>query len=185
MSNPAIEKTAAHIVDLRDAEIIDVLGPTIQVLTPVQAGDPEMGEDSPCVMRGTIPPGVPVPLHAHRDPETFLMISGEVEGFSESDDGSEWVRIRPGDIFHVPSEARHAFRNKTRVPAVMTIVSTVKIARFFREVGKTVSIPDAARPPGPPSPEIIRHFLEVADRYGYWNASPEENARIGISLPPV
>jgi hypothetical protein len=56
----------AHLVDLRDAETIDVLGPTIQFLTP-----PGPSDDDPCVMRGIIPPGVPVPLHSHRDPETF------------------------------------------------------------------------------------------------------------------
>jgi len=26
----------------------------------------------------------------------------------------------------------------------------------------------------------IQRFLNVAARYGYWNAKPEENARVGI-----
>jgi hypothetical protein len=32
-------------------------------------------------------------------------------------------------------------------------------------------------------PDAIRHFLETAERYGYWNASPEENAQAGLRLP--
>jgi quercetin dioxygenase-like cupin family protein len=174
MLDTALRKNrTAHLVDLGDAETIDVLGPTIQFLTPPTAGDNE-----PCVMRGTIPPGVSVPLHSHRDPETFLMVSGEVEALTEADGGFTWVRVRPGDIFHVPGGAKHAFRNEARAPAVMIIASTCRIGRFFREV----ATPAAVRP-GPPSPEAIRHFLEVAEKYGYWNAGPEENAEVGISLP--
>lgn len=175
MRNLAYEENAAHLVDADHAETINIFGPTVQFLTPLMGHD-----DSPCVMRGTIPPGISVPLHAHRDPETFLMISGEIEGLSESEDGFRWGRIKPADIFHVPGGARHAFRNQTSSPAVMTIVSTVRIARFFREVGAPAS---AGRPSDRPSPEAMRHFKEVADRYGYWNATAEENARIGISLP--
>jgi hypothetical protein len=55
---------------LRNAETVDVLGPTIQFLTPPGADD-----NGPRVMRGTVPPGVPVPLLSHRDPEAFLRSS--------------------------------------------------------------------------------------------------------------
>ncbi|AZN99804.1 cupin domain-containing protein [Mesorhizobium sp. M9A.F.Ca.ET.002.03.1.2] len=67
--------------------------------------DPHNGE--PCVMGGTVPPGVTVPLHSHADPETFIQISGEIEGLSQSPEGFVWVSIRPGDIFHVPGGAKH------------------------------------------------------------------------------
>jgi hypothetical protein len=132
-------------------------------------------------MQGTIPPGVIVPLHSHADPETFVMISGEIEGLSQSPDGFVWIKIRPGDIFHVPGGAKHAFRNHSAEPAVMTLISTAKIGRFFQEIGTPVG--PGSRKPAPPSAEAIQHFLEVADRYGYWNATPEENAKVGLSLP--
>jgi hypothetical protein len=65
---------AAHLVNPAELETINVLGPTIQYLT-------EPGElSAPCIMRGTIPAGVSVPLHSHADPETFLMLSGSVDG---------------------------------------------------------------------------------------------------------
>lgn len=166
----------AHRIDLERARIFHVLGPTVQYLT-----EPEEDDASPCVMRGTIPGGVVVPMHSHADPETFISVSGEVEGLSVSERGHTWIRIRPGDVFHVPSGARHGFRNSGRAPAVMIAVSTSKLGRFFQEVGTLMR--HGAPPPGPPTPEAIQHFLEVSARYGYWNASPEENENVGITLP--
>jgi mannose-6-phosphate isomerase-like protein (cupin superfamily) len=165
----------AHLVDQAGLETVHVLGPTLRYVT-------EPREDSgPCLMIGTIPRGVVVPLHSHADPETFIVKSGEIEGLaSRSDEHFDWLRVRPGDVFDVPSGAKHAFRNVGEEPAVMYIVTTGRIGRFFREVGVRVT---AGHPPAPVSREAIERFLAVAARYGYWNATPEENARVGISLP--
>ncbi len=173
MSHFAITEPAAHLVDTSGIERFEVMGPMVEYLTPLRKGEP-------CVMRGTIPPGVSVPLHAHADPETFLMVSGEVEGLRQTAESSEWIPIRPGDVFHVPGGAKHAFRNRKNAPATMVIVSTDRIGRFFQEVGSPI-VP--GRQPAAPTPEAIQHFLETAARYGYWNATPEENERVGISLP--
>ena len=51
---------------------------------------------------GIIAPGVVVPLHSHPEPETFIAISGRIEGLKESDGKFGWVSIGPGDVFHVP-----------------------------------------------------------------------------------
>jgi quercetin dioxygenase-like cupin family protein len=158
----------AHIVDPSTAETIEVLGPAIQFLT-----SPDDGDGAPCVMRGTIPPGVIVPLHSHADAETFLTLSGGLEGLSDAAGGPTRIRIRPGDVFHVPGGARHAFRNTGQEPAVMHVVSTAKIGAFFREV---------AMADGGPA-DVLERFLETAERYGYWNATPEENAAVGLALP--
>jgi quercetin dioxygenase-like cupin family protein len=174
MTKPVSINRAGRRVSASDLETIDLLGPTIQFLTPSEEGD-----DTPCLMRGTIPSGVSVPLHSHADPETFLQVSGEVEALVETEDNFEWVRIRPGDVFHVPGGAKHAFRNHGQEPAVMMLVSTCRMGRFFREIGQPVA---SGTPQGFPA-ATIRHFLETADLYGYWNASPEENARLGITLP--
>jgi hypothetical protein len=61
----------------------------------------------------------------------------------------------------------------------MFIVSTSKMARFFQELGVPVR---PGETPNPPSPEALRHFQAISERYGYWNATPEENARVGIPL---
>jgi hypothetical protein len=65
----------------------------------------------------------------------------------------------------------------------MMVISTAKMARFFREIGAPVAagVPSS----GPPSVEMIRRFLETSDRYGDWNATPEENAKIGLFVPAV
>src|SRR4051794_12129000 len=103
----------------------------MQVLTPS-----DEGEDAPCLMRGAMPPGVVIPLHSHPEPETFLAVSGEIAGFSQAPDSEGcWLRIRPGDVFHVPGGAKHAFRNIGPQPAVSLAVSTCRLARFFSEVG--------------------------------------------------
>lgn len=61
----------------------------------------------------------------------------------------------------------------------MVIVSTDRIG-LFQEVGSPVV---SGRQPAPPTPEVIQRFLETSARYGYWNATPEENERVGITLP--
>jgi hypothetical protein len=66
----------------------------------------------------------------------------------------------------------------------MIIASTPTIGRFFREVGRAVAAGPPAPAAAPPSAERVQRFLAVSARYGYWNASPAENARIGIALPP-
>lgn len=123
------------------------------------------------VMRGTIPPGAVLPLHSHADPETFLMESGTVEGLRMSAGTFRWIPVGPGDVSHVPGDEEHAWRNPSRAEtAVMIIVTTARIGRFFREVA------------GPPSDEVLERFLETSERYGYWNATPEENAEVGLEL---
>jgi quercetin dioxygenase-like cupin family protein len=150
-----------YLVDQGTVETLEVLGPTVAFLTPVD-GD----ADAPCLIHGSIPAHGFVPLHSHADPETFLVISGEISGLI----GGEWVPVRPGDVFHVPPNAKHAWRNDTDAPAVSALVTSARMAQFFREVGA-----------GPPS-ETVERFLAVSERYGYWNASPEENAAIGLDV---
>lgn len=162
----------AHFVSPDAAETLNVLGPTIRFLTPPREGDP-------CLIRGAIPPGGVVPLHSHPAPETFIALEGEVEALVlEADGGHRWVPVHAGDIYHVPGDAPHAWRNPSDAPAVSDLVTTATMGFFFREVGT---------PPGeatqPPDDAALRRFLETAERYGYWNATPEENARVGITPP--
>jgi Cupin domain len=163
---------AAHLVDPSAVETIDVLGPTVQYLTPCEAGD-----DTPCVLRGSIPPGGFVPLHSHADPETFIVLSGEFDGLGQ---GFEWIRITAGDIFHVPGGVKHAFRNTTRDPAVSIIATTCRIGAFFREVGAPLG--KGGTTAWPPPDAVLQRFLEAAERYGYGTATPEENSAVGLSL---
>ncbi len=163
----------ARLVDPADAETIGVLGPTIRILTPAEGVD-----DAPCVMRGALPPGGVVPLHSHPDPETFLVAEGTCEGLVHDDGGgSTWMVVGPGEVFHVPGGVPHAWRGAPDRATTMLIVTTVRMARFFREIGT----PAGTRAPS--RGDAARHLRAVARRYGHWNATPEENAEIGIHLP--
>ena len=99
-----------HLIEPGTLAKINILGPTIQFLT-----DPA-DDRAPCIMRGTMPSGVPVPLHSHADPETFFVLSGEVEGLTHAGEDFRWIAIKPGDVFHVPGGAKYAWRNTGKEP---------------------------------------------------------------------
>jgi quercetin dioxygenase-like cupin family protein len=160
----------AVLIEAGDVETLDLLGPTIQILTP-PAGDPT----APCVMRGTIPSGGSVPLHSHPEPESFIAISGEVEGLLRADGSFRWVTIRPGEILHVPGGVGHAWRNRSQGLAVSLAVTEESLADFFREVG--------TRPGTAPAPDAAQRFAEASLRRGHWLGTPEENAAVGLSAP--
>lgn len=158
----------AELIQAHDVETLDLLGPTLQILTP-----PGEDGDRPCLLRGTIPPGGSVPLHSHPEPESFLAVSGVVEGLVHSDESFHWLPLRPGDVFHVPGGAKHAWRNRSGEPAVSVVVTEESLAAFFREVGTPVGTP--------PAPDVAERFIEASVRRGHWLATPEENAKIGLS----
>jgi quercetin dioxygenase-like cupin family protein len=165
-------ESSAHLVIESDCETLDLFGPTIQFLVAPQAND-----ESPCVLRGTIPPGGSVPVHSHQAIEAFYILSGNVEVLRDKDGKTEWIAAGPGDFIEIPSGAKHGFRNRSPHPVVQLITTTSKLGRFFQEIGKPVSQSGNGNPP---SPEQLWHFVNTSERYGYWLAAPEENAAVGI-----
>ena len=150
-------------------DVFDVLGPTLEFLT---------SNDEYCVMRGVIPPGVTVPLHSHDDAEDFFIVSGTQQVLIETDDGTVWVDARAGDHVRVTGSALHAHRNVSDRPAVDLIVTTARMGRMFREIGRPFT--------GTPlsvTPRALAHFMEVSARYGVRLGTPEQNAAVGIDLP--
>ena len=119
--------------------VLEVFGPTLEFLIP-----PDEAGAVYCVMMGSMPPGVSVPLHSHPDIESFFLLSGVVQVLSQSAQNFEWLDVKPGDFVHVPSGAKHAFRNIGTEPAVQLITTTPRLGRFFREVGRPI------KPRGPP-----------------------------------
>jgi uncharacterized RmlC-like cupin family protein len=162
-------KPAARLVD--HGPTLHLPGARVEVLTP-----PAIGDELPCLLRGTIPGGGVAPLHSHADPETFVGVAGELEGLIGYPDDPVWVPLRAGEIFAVPGGVPHAWRNRSTDPAITLIVTTARMARFFAEIAAPEAQTD------PPTPEVMTRFLETSRRYGYWNATPQENAAIGIQL---
>jgi quercetin dioxygenase-like cupin family protein len=163
-----------HLVRRGTYGVLDVFGPTIEFLALAQEAEADY-----CVMIGTIPPGVSVPLHRHPDPESFYLLSGAVRALSQRGGAFEWLDVKPGEFVHVPGNVKHAWRNTSSEPAVQLIVTTPKIGRFFQEIGKPVS---QGTPPGPPTPDDFQQLIRVAAKYDYWLGSPAENAAVGISF---
>jgi quercetin dioxygenase-like cupin family protein len=150
-------------------EVIDVLGPTLEFLTWTEEF---------CVMRGVVPPGVTVPLHSHDDAEDFYIVSGTQQVLVETALGLKWVDAHAGDYVRVSGSALHAHRNVSDEPAVDLIVTTARMGRAFREMGRPFT--------GTPlsvTPEALARFMEVSVRYGVRLGTPAENAAVGIDLP--
>lgn len=140
---------------------------------------PEEVGDGICLIRGTVPPGVAIPLHSHSDLELFYVLEGSMEIFQSKEGASGWKTVGVGAVVAVPGNVKHALRNTSSLPAIMAVVTTSKLYEFFGEISKPF---DPKRSPAPPTPEEMRAFFDTVARYGYWMASPDENAAIGISL---
>ena len=111
-----------NIVVEHERQTLEVFGPRLHFLVR-----PEANDEAPCVIKGTVPAGVSVPMHSHAGIEAFYVLGGEIEVLSEKP-------INQGENVEAPL------------------------------------------------PQEIQHFIRTAERYGYWLATPEENALIGISL---
>jgi len=153
-------------------KVLELFGPTVEFLTSSQDTQSDF-----CVLKGTLPPGISVPLHSHTDTEDFFVISGEIEGLRQDNKGYEWIRAKTGDYIHVPSDSRHAWRNVSNKPTLIHIITTKKLGHFFEETGRPKT-----NTPQPITSEDLVRFAEISTRYGYWNASPEENASVGIQM---
>lgn len=165
------EEKLFHISRRDEQPIVDVYGPYIQFLTSLDQRDSEL-----CFIKGAIPPVASIPLHSHFEEERFYIVSGEVEVYVES----AWHAVKAGDFLEIPGDVKHGFRNQSNQPALVVMQTTVRLGRFFQEIGKPLSFEgDRMRP----SPEEMAHLVITAQRYHYWLATPEENAAIGIALP--
>lgn len=135
--------------------------------------------DEVCFIRGTMLQGAVVPLHSHSEWEFFYVLEGSIEIFQSKEGMNGWRTVGAGAAAAVPSNIKHAARNASSRPASVVLVTTSKLSTFFGEVSQPF---DPERRPSPPTPEEMETFVATATRYGYWMASPEENAAIGIGL---
>lgn len=118
-----------------------------------------------------MPPGVVVPMHSHSDRETFYVLSGKLDALRVD----RWEQLGPGDVFDVCDGIKHAWRNASKEDATILCVTTTRLTQFLRE---------AVIPPhGASAPEQrAQHFLKLVEAHGYWLASPEENAAVGLDV---
>ena len=90
------------------------------------------------------------------------------------------VPMHSHDFVEVPSKVKNAFRNRSQHPVINLVFTTSKHGRYFQEIGRPAASWDRIRPP---TLDEIQHFVKTAALYGYWLATPEENASVGIRVP--
>jgi len=164
--------SSARVVRECDCSVFEVLGASVEFLV-----GPQQGDEALCVLKGTIPTGVLIPMHSHDAIEIFFVLSGNIEVLVEAGGKMHWVEAGVGDLIEIPGNARHAFRNRSQNPVLNLLFTTSKHGRYFQEIGRRLAAGECVRPP---ALDEIQHFLETARRYGYWFATPEENASVGI-----
>lgn len=147
-------------------------GPIIEILSPLT-------DDAYCVMAGALPSGACVPLHSHGDAESFYLLSGQAEALVQTSSGLQWQTLMPGDFVHIPAGTKHAWRNPSNESATMLTTCTAKLGRALEEMGQVTSEHGAKLLS---QEEALQRFADIAERYGYWLGSPEENAAVGIGL---
>ena len=148
------------------------------VLLEFLASPDEVGHDIGLI-RGTMLPGVMVPLHSHREPELLYVLSGSLEVFRSTEALTGWTTAGRGDVVTIPGGVKHALRNSSAVPMTLALVTQWKLYQFFRDFAKPL---DAKQVPVRGKPDGMQDLFELAAKYGYWLASPEENAAIGIRI---
>jgi quercetin dioxygenase-like cupin family protein len=173
MNTRTTTESFSHIVP-RNREAIELFGPSFQFLVA-----PHPNGEAPCVIKGTIPQGVSVPIHRHPSVEACFVLSGNVEVLSDEGGEPHWIAAGTGDFIEIPSNAKHGFRNRSQCPVVLLITINSELGRLFQEIGRPM-IPGARL--SPPSPDELYSIVKTCERYGYWVAAPEENASAGISL---
>ena len=135
-----------------------------------------MGEIEVAVLRTSFAPGAIVPLHAHPEAEEHHVEAGHIEFYHEGTwtDASAGTRLRvaPGDF--------HAMRNTGPNVAAMLTLLPGSLLAYVREVAPPLDGTPAAQLT---SDAAVAHVAERRSR-GYVNASPVDNAAIGIMLPP-
>jgi len=163
----------SHVGHSADKQLFNAGGVLLQFL----ASPDEVG-DAICLIRGTMPPKVVVPLHKHADPELLYVLEGSLQVYRSNEAASGWTDAGAGDAIIIPGSVKHALRNISSVRVTLALVTKSELYSFFREL---------ARPFNPNQPAVARgseamqQLFEVAAKYGYWLGSPAENAAIGLN----
>ena len=121
----------ARVVRKHDCGVFEVLGASIEFLV-----GPQPGDEAPCILKGTIPSGVLIPLHSHDVIEIFFVLSGNIEVLVEAGEKMRWVEVNAGVLIEIPSNAKHAFRNRSQNPVLDLLFTTSKHGRYFQEIGR-------------------------------------------------
>jgi quercetin dioxygenase-like cupin family protein len=149
--------------------LIDMLGARFELVA--RMGN---GENDTVFFRARMAANMNVPLHSHRDPECFYILSGKLDVFV-ADDTAQWRSLAAGESLIVIDGMKHALRNNADAAVDLILATNNRLASFFRAAGRT---PESGVSMTPPTPEDIKRVVRTSEAYGYWQASPEESTAI-------
>src|SRR5260221_14575488 len=102
--------SSARVVWDCDCSVFEVLGAIVEILV-----GPQPADEGPCILKGTIPTGVLIPMPSHDVIESFFVLSGNIEVLADPGGKMQWVEVGGGDLIEIPSNARHAFLIRSQV----------------------------------------------------------------------
>jgi hypothetical protein len=100
--------------------------------------------------------------------------SSQMQGLWED----RWITLGVGQAFDAPGRLEHGWRNGSGGAASLLFVTPMRLARFFRDIGRPLAMAD----PGPPTPADLQRPADVAQAYGHWLGGAADNAAVGISF---
>lgn len=148
----------ASIISPAEGDWIFMAGGRYRILVSGQQTDGKYA-----VIEMEVPPGAGPSPHAHPDfLETFFVIEGEVEVYSESGSGP----AGKGSFIQIPRNGPvHCFKNKSQATAkLLCTVMPAGLDEFFRKAGTPVS-DDLQAPPAPDKP-LVEKMKTLASEFG-------------------
>lgn len=134
-------------VNLNPVKSFKVFGEPIDILTTA-----DMTGGRSCMLVQTSPPGGGPPPHSHKnEDETFFVLEGDFEIFSDG----EWHKLPPGQAAQGNRGAIHTFRNAgTTTGKILIVVCPGGFENYLEEIS-VLSIP-----------QDMAQLLAISERYG-------------------
>ena len=148
----------------RTGETVDFLGMTFAIRLTGKDTNQTFSITDNYALPGT---GAPF-LHAHPAAETFIVLEGEFEVYGRADGKKVSLRVGPGYVHHVASNAQHGYKNVGTTPGRMLLVfhpADLQEA-FFKDAGRPTT-PTANPTPlqGPPPPEVLERLMALMRKH--------------------
>lgn len=108
--------------------------------------------------------GAEPPAHIHsREDESYFILKGIIEYTI----GADKLTVKEGEYVYLPKDVQHSFKILSERAEVLMWISPAGLDQWFWDNsapapdGKALSIPH-----GPPSAEVIEHFVTSLQTYG-------------------
>lgn len=121
------ESSPAQLVQTSDRQVYNHIGALCRVIA-----DGRMTSGAFSIVEERARAGYMSPRHVHhREAETFLVLSGELEGWA----AGECQRVTEGNLVYLPADVEHAFRIVSPSAHFLTLITPAGFESFFEDSG--------------------------------------------------